>query len=69
MTDGGSTACTLLLDLSSSMSGEQIHLCRQLALLFAQTLSHLKFPTEIIGFSTTDRDLREEVSQETGEDV
>jgi len=69
VTDTGQTACTLLLDLSSSMSGDQIRLCRQLALLFAETLSVLSFPTEIIGFSTVDRDLRSEVSQQTGEDM
>ena len=63
---GGDTACTLLLDVSASMRGPQIQLCRQLALVFAQTLSLLEFPTEIIAFSTADRDLRYEISQETG---
>jgi len=67
--DGGVTACTLLLDLSSSMSGEQIRICRQLALVFGETLSRLGFPTEIIGFSTLDRDLRCEVAQETGKEL
>jgi len=67
-TGGGRTACTLLLDLSSSMSGAQIELCRQLALIFAELLHIVGFPTEIIGFSTVDRDLRSEVAQETGED-
>lgn len=65
LTDGGTTACTLLLDLSSSMSGTQIQLCRQLALIFAETLDKLSFPCEIIGFSTLDRDLRSEIAQET----
>jgi len=60
------TACTLLLDLSSSMSGRRIELCRKLALLFAESLDVLGFPTEIIGFSTVDLDLREKVSAETG---
>ncbi len=63
---GGDTACTLLLDVSASMRGPQIKLCRHLALVFAQTLSLLEFPTEIIAFSTADRDLRYEISQETG---
>ncbi len=63
---GGDTACTLLLDVSASMRGPQIQLCRQLALVFAQTLSLLEFPTEIISFSTVDNDLRYEISQETG---
>ena len=68
VTDGGMTACTLLLDLSSSMNGTQIQLCRQMALVFAETLDKLSFPTEIIGFSTEDRDLRYEVAQESGVD-
>ena len=68
-TDGGKTACTLLLDLSSSMGGAQIQLCRQLALIFAETLDKLSFPTEIIGFSTVDRDLRAEIAQETGAEI
>jgi len=67
--EGGKTACTLLLDLSSSMSGAQIELCKQLALVFAETLHVLGFPTEVIGFSTVDRDLRSEVAQETGADI
>ncbi len=62
----GPTACTLLLDLSSSMHGPQIKLCRNLALIFGETLGRLSFPTEIIGFSTTNRDLRYEISQLTG---
>ena len=67
--EGKHTACTLLLDLSSSMSGASITLCRQLALTFAESLTILGFPTEIIGFSTVDRDLRSEVAQETGADT
>ena len=66
-TEDGPTACTLLLDLSSSMAGEQIRICRRLGLIFGQTLSQLSFPTEIIGFSTVDRDLRAEVIRETGQ--
>ena len=66
-TDAGATACTLLLDLSSSMAGQQIRICRRLALIFGETLSRLSFPTEIIGFSTVDRDLRAEVIRETGQ--
>jgi len=69
MAEGGTAACTLLLDLSSSMSGAQICLCRQLALVFAETLHILGFPTEIIGFSTVDRDLRSEVAQATAQDA
>ncbi len=65
-TDDGKTACTLLLDISSSMGGERINMCKKLALVFGETLSRLSFPTEIIGFSTSDRDLRYEVSRETG---
>jgi len=68
-TDGGTTACTLLLDLSSSMSGAQMELCKQFALVFAETLDKLCFPSEVIGFSTVDRDLRTEVAQETGVDI
>ena len=67
-TDAGATACTLLLDLSSSMAGAQIRICRRLGLIFGETLSRLSFPTEIIGFSTVDRDLRDEVIRETGQD-
>ena len=69
VSDGGPTACTLLLDLSSSMNGKQIEICRQLALVFGETLSRLGYPTEIIGFSTLDRDLRMEVAQATGQDL
>ena len=65
-TEAKNTACALLLDLSSSMSGPSITLCRQLALTFAETLAILGFPTEIIGFSTVDMDLRAKVAQETG---
>ncbi len=67
-TEDGHTACTLLLDLSASMRGPQLRLCRQLGLIFGETLSRLDFPTEIIGFSTVDRDLRHEVHKETGID-
>ena len=67
VSDGGPTACTLLLDLSSSMSGDQIELCRRLALLFGETLERLSFPTEIIGFSTDDRDLRDDIGRQTGQ--
>jgi cobalamin biosynthesis protein CobT len=69
LTDGGKTACTLLLDMSSSMRGAQIELCRGLALIFAEMLDRLSFPTEIIGFSTVDRDLRVEIAQATGATV
>ncbi|MFW6118824.1 MAG: cobaltochelatase CobT-related protein [Planctomycetota bacterium] len=62
----GRTACTLLLDLSSSMAGQQLDLCRQLALVFSESLSRLAFPTEIIGFSTLDDDRREEIAGELG---
>jgi len=65
-TDDGKTACTLLLDISSSMGGERIKMCRKLALVFGETLSRLNFPTEVIGFSTLERDIRYEVSRETG---
>ena len=65
-TEGKNTACTLLLDISSSMSGKSIDLCRQLGLVFAESLSVLGFPTEIIGFSTLDMDLRVDVARETG---
>lgn len=64
--EGKNTACTLLLDISSSMNGPSIQLCRQLGLVFAETLAVLGFPTEIIGFSTVDSDLRAQVSRETG---
>ncbi|MCK4375331.1 MAG: hypothetical protein KAX19_08380, partial [Candidatus Brocadiae bacterium] len=66
VSDGGKTACTLLLDISSSMSGPSIQLCRQLGLVFADALNVLGFPTEIIGFSTMDSDLRPKVSRESG---
>ena len=65
-TEGKDTACTLLLDVSSSMNGASIDLCRKLALVFAETLDVLGFPTEIIGFSTVDEDPRARLSQETG---
>jgi len=68
-TEGGKAACTLLLDLSSSMSGRQIELCRQIALVFAETLNVIGFPTEIIGFSTLDQDLRSEAARDTGLDM
>jgi len=60
------TACTLLLDLSSSMSGPAIDMCQKLAILFGETLDMLGFPTEVIGFSTLDADVRAEVARETG---
>ncbi|MCK4374872.1 MAG: hypothetical protein KAX19_06060, partial [Candidatus Brocadiae bacterium] len=65
-TEGKDTACTLLLDISSSMSGPSIDLCRKLALVFAETLEVLGFPTEVVGFSTLDDDVRARVAQETG---
>lgn len=64
--EGKNTACTLLLDLSSSMSGPAIGMCQKLAILFGETLDMLGFPTEVIGFSTLDADVRAEVSRETG---
>ncbi|MFP4029725.1 MAG: cobaltochelatase CobT-related protein [Candidatus Brocadiia bacterium] len=67
ISEGGRTACTLLLDLSSSMDGDQIRMARRLALIFGEVLSRIGYPTEIIGFSTIDRNLRYEVSQQTGE--
>ena len=60
------TACTLLLDISSSMSGPSIDLCRKLALVFAEALDVLGFPAEIIGFSTLDDDVRAKVARESG---
>jgi len=60
------TACTLLLDLSSSMSGPAIDMCQKLSILFGETLDMLGFPTEVIGFSTLDADVRAEVARETG---
>ena len=63
---GGNTACTLLIDVSASMRGTQIDLCRKMALVFAETLATLGFPTEIIAFSTLDRDLRYEVARKKG---
>jgi len=60
------TACTLLLDLSSSMSGPAIDMCQKLSILFGETLDMLGFPTEVIGFSTLDTDVRAEVARETG---
>ena len=65
-TAGGNTACTLLLDVSASMRGAQIDLCRQLALIFAEVLDKLSFPTEVIAFSTVDKDLRYELAQQAG---
>lgn len=63
---GGNTACALLLDLSASMNKPKLELCRQLGLIFAETLNILAFPTEIIGFSTLDTDMRSHVAQTTG---
>jgi len=63
---GKDTACTLLLDISSSMNGPRIELCRKLALVFAEALSVLGFPTEVIGFSTVNLDLRPQTAAETG---
>jgi cobalamin biosynthesis protein CobT len=63
---GKDTACTLLLDISSSMNGRAIGLCRQLALVFTEALDVLGFPTEVIGFSTVEMDLKPEAVQETG---
>lgn len=63
---GKDTACTLLLDISSSMNGPSIQLCQKLALVFAESLDVLGFPTEVIGFSTVDMDLRPQVAAETG---
>jgi len=65
-TEAKNTACTLLLDLSSSMSGPAIDMCQKLAVLFGETLDVLGYPTEVIGFSTLDADVRGEVSRETG---
>ncbi len=48
------------------MRGEPLKLCKQLGLLFAETLELLRFPTEVIGFSTLDTDVRSEVSARTG---
>lgn len=67
-THEGHSACTLLLDLSASMRGKQLQLCRKLALIFGETLARLDFPTEIIGFSTCDRDIRYEIHRQTGID-
>ncbi len=64
--DDGATACTLLLDLSGSMQGRQIDMCKKLGLVFGETLSRLSFPTEIIGFSTARKDIRYEISRQTG---
>ena len=66
VSDGGATACTLLLDLSASMRGDPLKLCKQLGLLFAETLELLHFPTEVIGFSTLDTDVRSEAAVRTG---
>ncbi|MFW6119030.1 MAG: cobaltochelatase CobT-related protein [Planctomycetota bacterium] len=63
---GGPTACTLLLDISSSMRGEPMRLCRRLGLLFAETLEGIGFPTEILAFSTLDEDMMAEAAQQSG---
>ncbi len=54
--EGGECACTLLLDISSSMNGEKLKLCAQVGMIFGEALSRLEFPTEIIGFSTGEFD-------------
>jgi cobaltochelatase CobT len=48
------------------MNGAPIQLCRQLALVFAESLNVLGFPTEILGFSTLDNDIQAQAAQETG---
>ena len=45
-----STAVTLLIDTSGSMSGEQIKVARSVAMVFADTLSRANIKTRVIGF-------------------
>lgn len=46
------TACTLLVDQSSSMKGQRIELASQTAMVFCEALSRLNIPCAVLGFST-----------------
>ena len=49
------------------MSGLRIHLARQVAILFAETLNQLRIPSEIIGFTTKPaKRLHTRLQQESG---
>lgn len=52
---GGPTAVTLLIDNSGSMRGHPITIAAITVELLAQTLERCRIPTEILGFTTTDR--------------
>lgn len=68
--ESDSVAMTLLIDLSGSMDGPRIHMARQVAILFAETLHQLRIPFEVLGFTTekTNRALAR-VIKETGMDL
>ncbi len=61
-----SVAVTLLVDLSSSMSGMKIRLARQVTVLFAETLHQLRFASEVLGFSTSPSKPLRVLAQESG---
>ncbi len=52
---GGPTAVTLLIDNSGSMRGHPMAIAAVTVDLLAQTLERCRIPTEILGFTTTDR--------------
>lgn len=52
---GGPTAVTLLIDSSGSMRGHPMAVAAVTVDLLAQTLERCRIPTEILGFTTTDR--------------
>jgi cobaltochelatase CobT len=45
-----STAVTMLIDTSGSMSGSQIKMARSVAMIFADTLSRANIKTRVVGF-------------------
>lgn len=61
------TAVTLLVDQSSSMSGEKIRLAGNTALVFCEALSRLDIPCNVVGFSTGEWDYyTDETEAKTG---
>ncbi len=68
--ESDSVAVSLLIDLSGSMNGPRIHLARQVAILFAETLNQLRLPSEVIGFTTEPaKRTFSRLQQETGMDI
>ena len=63
-------AVSLLIDLSGSMHGPRIILAQQCAVLLSETMDQLRFPLEIIGFTTTrDRGYLSELKKNGNESI